>query len=62
MLETLNLITKSLSEGFTVDVVYLDFLKAFDMIPHRILIQKLEGYGIKEDLLKWIEFFLKELF
>ena len=58
LLETLDLITKSLAEGFTVYVVYVDFLKAFDMIPHRKLIQKLERYGIKDDLLKWIEFFL----
>ena len=40
LLETLDLITKSLSEGFSVDIVYLDFLKALDMVPHRRLIQK----------------------
>ena len=28
------------------------------MVPHRRLIQKLEGYGNKDDLLKWIESFL----
>ena len=57
LLETLDLITKSLAEGFSVDVVYLDFLKAFDMVPYPRLIQKLEGYGIKDDLLKWVESF-----
>ena len=36
--ETLDLITKSFAEGFSVDVVYLDFLKVFDMVPHRRLI------------------------
>ena len=50
LLETLDTITKSLSEGLLVDVVYLDFLKAFDMVPHRRLIHKLKGYGVRDDL------------
>ena len=53
------LITKSLSEGFLVDLIYLDFLKAFDMVTRPRLIQKLKGHGIKEDFLKLIESFLK---
>ena len=56
----LDLITKSLSEGFSVVIVYLDFIKAFDMVPHQRLIQKLKGYGIKDDLLKWVQSFLSE--
>ena len=46
LLEKLDLITKSLSEGFSVDVVYLDFSKAFGMVRPLRLIQKLKGYGI----------------
>ena len=30
------------------------------MVPHRKLIQKLKSYGIKENLLKWIQSFLSE--
>ena len=41
LLEKLDLITKSLSEGFSVNVVYLDFLKLFDMASHRRLAEGL---------------------
>ena len=54
LLETLDQITKSLVEGFSINVVYLEFLKAliwYDMVPHRRLVQKLKGYDIKDDLL-----------
>ena len=58
LLETLDIVTKSLSDGHQVDMVYLDFLKAFDMVPHRRLIHKLKGYGLRSDLLGWFESFL----
>jgi hypothetical protein len=44
--------------GDAIDTIYLDFSKAFDTVPHRRLIQKLECYGITGKLLKWIKSFL----
>lgn len=41
--------------GTPIDVVYMDFAKAFDMFPHRVLIYKLEHLGIQGNLLSWIE-------
>ena len=41
-----------------VDVIYLDFAKAFDSVVHTKLIAKLSCYGINEMLVKWIESFL----
>ena len=47
LLETLDFVTKALSDGHPIDIIYLDFLKAFDMVPHRRQIHKLKGLGIK---------------
>ena len=38
-----------------VDIVYLDFQKAFDKVPHRRLISKVKSHGITGDLSNWIE-------
>ncbi|PKU31185.1 rna-directed dna polymerase from mobile element jockey-like [Limosa lapponica baueri] len=37
-----------------VDVVYLDFGKAFDSIPHSILLRKLVNHGIDKCTLHWV--------
>ena len=38
-----------------VDVVHLDFNKAFDTVSHNILVMKLRKYGIDEWMVRWIE-------
>ena len=60
LLEYLEDITEAMNNGNDVDVIYLDFCKAFDKIPHRRLIKKLEKYGIKGKVLNWIRDFLSE--
>ncbi|GAB0181797.1 mitochondrial enolase superfamily member 1 [Grus japonensis] len=42
-------------EGRAVDIVYLDFSKAFDTVSHNILIGKLRNCGLDEWTVRWIE-------
>ena len=47
LLEFLEDITQAIDNGEDVDVVYLDFCKAFDKVPHKRLLKKLPCYGIR---------------
>ena len=47
-----------LEEGGNVDVVYLDFAKAFDKVDHKIVLAKVQKLGIQGKLLQWINEFL----
>ena len=43
-----------------VDIIYLDFAKAFDKVPHKRLLKNLWGYGIREKVHIWIKEFLTD--
>ena len=47
-------------ETKAVDVIYLDFQKAFDKVPHQRLLIKLKSHGVAGKLLKWLEDWLSE--
>lgn len=51
-------VMKLLEEGYNVDVVYLDFSKAFDKLDFSILLEKLKRLGIDGRLGKWLYSFL----
>jgi len=40
-----------------IDVIYTDFEKAFDKVPHQGLISKLKEYNFNNTLLCWIHDF-----
>jgi Reverse transcriptase (RNA-dependent DNA polymerase) len=54
LLEFMEVVTKSADEGKAVDIVYLDFAKAFDKVPVQRLIKKLSAIGLRGHVLKWI--------
>ena len=53
-------ITKWLDEGSPVDIIYLDFQKAFDKVPNQSLLLKLKANGIGGSIIDWIEQWLTD--
>ncbi|BHF81444.1 hypothetical protein SprV_0702457400 [Sparganum proliferum] len=58
LLNCLERWTRSVDEGNALHVVYIDFKKAFDSVPHQRLLHKLSRIGVRGNLLKWIQSFL----
>lgn len=55
LLEFFEEVTTRVDKGEPVDVVYLDFQKAFDKVPHKRLLLKIKNYGIGGNILAWVE-------
>ena len=60
LLKVIDSWTEILDRGGCVDVIYCDFMKAFDTVPHHRLINVLEYYGIDDPILSWIKDFLTD--
>ncbi|GAB0188961.1 mitochondrial enolase superfamily member 1 [Grus japonensis] len=48
-------VTHLVDEGKAVDVVYLDFSKAFDTVSHSILLENLAAHGLDGHTLRWVK-------
>ena len=57
LLLCLNEWSDSLDKYKPIDVIYLDFSRGFDRVPHQQLLYKLEHQGIRAALLAWISSF-----
>ena len=55
MISFYNRVTCLLDEGKAVDVVYLDFSKAFDTVSHSILLAKQAVRGLDDRTLCWVK-------
>jgi len=51
-------VTCLVDEGKAVDFIYLDFSKAFDIVPHSNLLEKLAARGLDGCTLHWIKIWL----
>ena len=58
LLRVLDLWPHVLDMGDQVDAIFMDYMKAFDQLPHRRLLRKVESYGISSNILGWIEVFM----
>jgi len=54
LLEALEFATREADAGRPVDMIYLDFAKAFDKVPRRRLLEKLRAHGVGGTVLQWI--------
>ena len=54
LLEFLETMTENIDKGIPTDVLYLDFSKAFDRVPHQRLLKKLDSHNIKGSVRNWI--------
>ena len=58
LVNMIDLWMNAIDSGKMVGVVQVDFKKAFDLVDHQILIDKLEIYGIKGEALSWFKTYL----
>ena len=60
LIEALNVWSEALSHGLPVDIIYLDYEKAFDKVPHQRLLLQLSKFGIGGNILQWIGDYLRD--
>ena len=58
---TINNWAKCLNNNEQIDAVLLYFSKAFDKAAHSSLLQKLDNYGTRGSILKWVQYFLSSI-
>ena len=58
LLKTQNTLLQSLNNRQVSLLLLIDFSKAFDMVDHAVLLQKLHYYGIRGPALTWLKSYL----
>jgi len=52
--------TAALENGGQINTIYADFEKAFDKVPHHLLLKKLQSYNLNLNVIQWIRSLLKQ--
>jgi hypothetical protein len=60
LVNTIEEVARSIDNRQQIDMLILDFSKAFDTVPHQRLLQKMHHYGIKGNILKWVSGWLTQ--
>ena len=55
---SIKISAKNNNHNIQTDIIVMDFAKAFDKVPRKRLLYKLNYYGIEYNTLKWMEDFL----
>ena len=59
LLEFFEKVSRHVDVGELLDIIYLDFQKEFDVVPHQRLLRKLHSQEIRGQVLLWTENGLK---
>ena len=60
LLEFMEFLTSKYDDGNALDIIYLDFSKAFDKVPKNKLLKKAEALGISGNVLNWLKNWLSD--
>ena len=60
LVDFIDEIQRSMNIRQQTDLLFIDFSKAFDTVPHGRLLNKLKFYGVRGPLLRWISSWLTE--
>ena len=60
LLDVMDAWNEILDGGGSIDIIYMDFMKAFDSVPHQRLLAKLSAHIFQAKVLEWIQAFLSE--
>lgn len=55
LVDLTDFILKNIDNGKFVGAVFLDLKKAFDLVNHHVLLNKLQNIGVREKSLRWFE-------
>ena len=58
LLGMVNKWLNAINDGFMIGVVMIDFKKAFDLVDHKILLQKLKHYKLSDKTMSWFDSYL----